>query len=57
MTGDPSDNIPGTPGIGFKTAAVWVQEAGKFKRSAGSKQQANLTGHISRSSAIIIWPV
>ena len=31
LAGDPSDNIPGIPGIGVKTAAVWVQEAGSLK--------------------------
>ena len=31
LAGDPSDNIPGIPGIGVKTAAIWVQEAGSLK--------------------------
>ncbi|WAX57781.1 DNA polymerase I [Jatrophihabitans cynanchi] len=30
LRGDPSDNLPGIPGVGEKTAAKWVREFGTF---------------------------
>jgi DNA polymerase-1 len=30
LRGDPSDNLPGIPGVGEKTAAKWVREFGSF---------------------------
>ncbi|GAA1844883.1 DNA polymerase I [Actinomadura bangladeshensis] len=50
LRGDPSDNLPGIPGIGEKTAAKWVREygslgallerAGEVKGKAGEKLRA-----------------
>ncbi|PPE03893.1 DNA polymerase I [Holospora curviuscula] len=31
LAGDPSDHIPGIPGIGLKTAATWIKEAGSLE--------------------------
>jgi DNA polymerase-1 len=31
LRGDPSDNLPGIPGVGEKTAAKWVREFGSFE--------------------------
>jgi DNA polymerase-1 len=30
LRGDPSDNLPGIPGVGEKTAAKWIREYGSF---------------------------
>ena len=30
LRGDPSDNLPGIPGVGEKTAAKWINEFGSF---------------------------
>jgi DNA polymerase-1 len=30
LRGDPSDNLPGIPGVGEKTAAKWIREFGSF---------------------------
>lgn len=32
LRGDPSDNLPGIPGVGEKTAAKWIQEFGSLDR-------------------------
>ncbi|HET6876283.1 MAG TPA: DNA polymerase I [Jatrophihabitans sp.] len=32
LRGDPSDNLPGIPGVGEKTAAKWVREYGSLAR-------------------------
>jgi DNA polymerase-1 len=31
LRGDPSDNLPGIPGVGEKTAAKWIGQYGSFK--------------------------
>jgi DNA polymerase I len=31
LRGDPSDNLPGIPGVGEKTAAKWIREFGSFE--------------------------
>ncbi|MCF2530443.1 DNA polymerase I [Yinghuangia soli] len=31
LRGDPSDNLPGIPGVGEKTAAKWIREFGSFQ--------------------------
>ncbi|GAA1067578.1 DNA polymerase I [Streptomyces asiaticus] len=31
LRGDPSDNLPGIPGVGEKTAAKWINQFGSFK--------------------------
>jgi len=31
LRGDPSDNLPGIPGVGEKTAAKWIREYGSFE--------------------------
>ncbi len=31
LRGDPSDNLPGVPGVGEKTAAKWVREYGSLE--------------------------
>ncbi len=52
LRGDPSDNLPGIPGVGDKTAAKWVREFGSLdalvdrvdevKGKAGDALRANL---------------
>ena len=32
LRGDPSDNLPGIPGVGEKTATKWIAEYGRFSR-------------------------
>ncbi|MCQ0022298.1 DNA polymerase I [Streptomyces somaliensis DSM 40738] len=34
LRGDPSDNLPGIPGVGEKTAAKWINQFGSFKELA-----------------------
>lgn len=34
LRGDPSDNLPGIPGVGEKTAAKWIREFGSFQELA-----------------------
>ena len=53
LRGDPSDNLPGIPGVGEKTAAKWVREFGslaalvdrvdEIKGKTGDALRANLT--------------
>jgi DNA polymerase-1 len=48
LRGDPSDNLPGIPGVGEKTAAKWLREYGSLaelvdhakRATAGAGQQA-----------------
>nr|WP_232542203.1 DNA polymerase I [Nocardia bovistercoris] len=54
LRGDPSDNLPGIPGVGEKTAAKWVREFGdlatlvdkvdEVKGKVGDALRANLSG-------------
>ncbi|KZM73640.1 DNA polymerase I [Nocardia terpenica] len=54
LRGDPSDNLPGIPGVGEKTAAKWVREYGdlatlvdrvdQVKGKVGDALRANLSG-------------
>jgi len=56
LRGDPSDNLPGIPGVGEKTAAKWVREFGSFdalvagvgavKGKVGEALRANLASVI-----------
>ncbi|MEV6317467.1 DNA polymerase I [Streptomyces sp. NPDC051776] len=32
LRGDPSDNLPGIPGVGEKTAAKWIKQFGSFRQ-------------------------
>ncbi|AYF76098.1 DNA polymerase I [Nocardia yunnanensis] len=53
LRGDPSDNLPGIPGVGEKTAAKWIREYGdlaalvdqvdKVKGKVGDALRANLS--------------
>jgi DNA polymerase-1 len=52
LRGDTSDNIPGVPGIGDKTAAALLQEFGSLEEVlanveniSGAKRKENLTNH------------
>src|SRR5438105_9805202 len=65
LKGDSSDNIPGVPGIGDKTAAQLLQEFGSLEevlanvdKVSGAKRKENLTNHaedarLSKRLAII----
>ncbi|GEE03251.1 DNA polymerase (POL I) [Gordonia spumicola] len=56
LRGDPSDNLPGIPGVGEKTAAKWIREYGSFAQlveradevrgKVGDSLRANLAGVI-----------
>ena len=36
LRGDPSDNLPGIPGVGEKTATKWISEFGSFDAAGGA---------------------
>lgn len=38
LRGDPSDNLPGIPGVGEKTAAKWIQEFGSLSQLLEARQ-------------------
>ncbi len=44
LTGDKSDNVPGVPGVGPKTAAKWLNEFGSLEQIAS--QADSITGKI-----------
>jgi DNA polymerase-1 len=69
LKGDTSDNIPGVPGIGDKTAAQLLQEFGSLEdvlasvdQISGAKRKQNLTEHaedarISKQLATAVYDV
>ncbi len=69
LKGDTSDNIPGVPGIGDKTAAALLQQFGNLEtvlasvdQVSGAKRKENLTNHaddarLSRDLATILRDV
>ena len=44
LTGDKSDNVPGVPGVGVKTAARWLNQYGSLEQLI--KDAAGITGKI-----------
>lgn len=52
LRGDPSDNLPGIPGVGEKTAAKWINQFGSFDdlvervEEVKGKAGANLREHL-----------
>jgi DNA polymerase-1 len=48
LVGDTSDNLPGTPGVGARTAAKWVQQYGSI---------ASLLAHLAELSPARLRPV
>jgi len=69
LKGDSSDNIPGIPGIGEKTAAALLQQFGDLEtvlasvdQISGAKRKENLVAHaedarISRDLATLVYDV
>jgi DNA polymerase I len=69
LKGDTSDNIPGVPGIGDKTAAQLLQEYGSLEgvlenidKVSGAKRKENLTNHaedarISKQLATLVYDI
>ena len=69
LKGDTSDNIPGVPGIGDKTAAQLLQEFGSLEevlanvdKISGAKRKENLTNHaedarVSKQLATAVFDV
>ncbi len=54
LTGDQSDNIPGVPGVGAKTAAQWIRQFGsldELKRGAGHIGSERLRAALEQN-----WP-
>ncbi|GGV76278.1 DNA polymerase [Streptomyces gelaticus] len=39
LRGDPSDNLPGIPGVGEKTAAKWINQFGSFDELVGRAEE------------------
>ncbi len=52
LRGDPSDNLPGIPGVGEKTAAKWIKQFGSFAELAERAEEVkgkagqNLRDHL-----------
>ena len=58
LRGDPSDNLPGIPGVGEKTAAKWIAEYGSLQalvdsvdavQGQGRRRAARQPGHVVRN--------
>lgn len=47
LRGDPSDNLPGIPGVGEKTAAKWILQFGSF--DALMENAANVPGKVGEA--------
>lgn len=58
LVGDPSDNLPGVPGVGPKTAAKWVQRHGSIQRLLAELEQLTprrLQGEVaSRAEQVLL---
>ena len=51
LRGDPSDNLPGIPGVGEKTAAKWIREFGRSAVSStgSTRSRARPATHCART--------
>ena len=49
LTGDKSDNVPGVPGVGLKTAAKWLNKYGTLEQLVS--QAEDIPGKVGEKTA------